>query len=189
MGVAALTQRRAVLLDRDGVLNRVFERDGVTHPPATLADLEILPGVPAALARLHAAGFALVGVSNQPDVARGRQTRATVEAINAALITRLGLLDLLVCYHDSADGCICRKPRPGLLFEAAARFDLDLAHSFMVGDRWSDVLAGQAAGCRAILIDTPWSGSARCQPDAHAADLAMATESILVWTRGHEPFV
>lgn len=181
MGVAALTQRVAVLLDRDGVLNRAFERAGVTYPPRTLDELEILPGVPAALARLRTAGLALVAVSNQPDVARGRQTRATVETLNAALVAQLGLLDVLVCYHDTLDDCACRKPRPGLLRAAAARFDLDLARSFMVGDRWSDVLAGQAAGCRTILIETPWSAAERCHPDARAPDLSGAAELILRW--------
>ncbi len=172
---------RAVLLDRDGVLNRAYLRDGLTHPPRSLGELEVLPGVEAALQRLNAAGFALVGVSNQPDVARGRQTRAGVEELNAALVERLGLLAILACYHDTPDGCACRKPRPGLLHEAARLFALDLGRSFMVGDRWSDVLAGQGAGCRAILIDTPQSGAERCTPDARAADLPAAVELILTW--------
>jgi D-glycero-D-manno-heptose 1,7-bisphosphate phosphatase len=120
-------------------------------------------------------------VSNQPDVARGTQTRERVEELNAALVARLGLLAILACCHDTPDGCDCRKPRPGLLHEAARRFELDLRRSFMVGDRWSDVLAGQAAGCRAILIDTPHSGAERCVPDARAADLAAATALILAW--------
>lgn len=183
MGVAALSAigRRAVLLDRDGVLNRSYARDGVSHPPQSLAELEVLPGVETALRRLAGAGFALVGVSNQPDVARGRQTQAAVEALNAVLVERLGLLAILACFHDTPDDCSCRKPRPGLLHEAALRFDLDLPRSVMVGDRWSDVLAGQAAGCRAILIETPWSGAERCTPDARAADLAGAAELILAW--------
>ncbi len=170
-----------MLLDRDGVLNRAYLEDGVTRPPRSLAELEVLPGVEGAVRRLAAAGFALVGVSNQPDVARGTQTRAGVEELNAALVERLGLLAILACYHDTPDGCACRKPRPGLLHEAALRFDLDLGRSFMVGDRWSDVLAGQAAGCRAILIDTPHGGAEQCAPDARAADLATAVELILAW--------
>jgi D-glycero-D-manno-heptose 1,7-bisphosphate phosphatase len=175
-----LTQR-AVLLDRDGVLNRSYVREGVTRPPRSLAELDVLPGVPAAVRRLARAGFALVGVSNQPDVARGTQTRAAVEELNAALVERLGLLAILACYHDDRDGCGCRKPRPGLLHEAARRFGLDLSQSVMVGDRWSDVVAGQAAGCRAILIDTPLSGAERCTPEARARDLAAAVELILSW--------
>lgn len=173
--------RRAVLLDRDGVLNRAYPRAGVTHPPRSLDELEILPGVELALRRLQAAGYALVGVSNQPDVARGTQTRACVEELNAALVERLGLLAILACLHDTPDDCACRKPRPGLLHEAARMFALDLGRSFMVGDRWSDVLAGQAAGCRAILIETPHSAAERCSPDAWAVDLPAAAELILGW--------
>lgn len=180
MGVAALT-RPAVLLDRDGVLNRTWPEGASTRPPRALDEFEILPGVEAALARLEAAGYERVGVSNQPDVARGLVARATVEAINARLVARLGLRAILTCFHDDADACACRKPRPGLLVEAARRFDLDLARSVMVGDRWSDVLAGQAAGCRTILIETPHSHAERCAPTARATDLAAATALILRW--------
>lgn len=183
MGVAALT-RAAVLLDRDGVLNRAYPEGDATRPPRSLGEVEILPGVREALASLAAAGFALVGVSNQPDVPRGLMTRAGVEAVNAQLVARLGLLAILTCFHDDPDACACRKPRPGLLLEAARRFEFDLARSVMVGDRWSDVLAGQAAGCRTILIETPYSRGERCQPDARVAGLAQAAALILSWQAG-----
>src|SRR6185436_14383127 len=107
--------RRAVFLDRDGVINRAIVRAGRPHPPASPAEFEILPGVPAALQRLKSAGFWLVLVTNQPDVARGTQTRAGVEALHASLRARLPLDDIRVCYHDDPDGCECRKPAPGLL--------------------------------------------------------------------------
>jgi D-glycero-D-manno-heptose 1,7-bisphosphate phosphatase len=171
--------RPAVFLDRDGVLNRALVRDGVPHPPRDLAEFELLPGVPEALARLSAAGFALVVVTNQPDVARGSQTRAGVEELNDRVRATLPVLDVLTCFHDNADGCACRKPKPGLLLEAAGRWHLDLAHSFMVGDRWSDVVAGQAAGCRTVLIATPYSKPERCSPDFRAADLAEAATWVL----------
>ena len=171
--------RRAVFLDRDGVLNRAFVRDGVTHPPANLPEFELLPGVPEAVRQLAAAGFALVVVTNQPDVARGTQDRAAVEAMNDLLCRELPLLGVLACYHDGPDGCACRKPKPGMLLEAARRWGLDLAGSFLVGDRWSDVVAGQAAGCRAVLVETPFSGRANCRPDHVAADLPGAADWIL----------
>jgi D-glycero-D-manno-heptose 1,7-bisphosphate phosphatase len=171
--------RPAVFLDRDGVLNRAFVRDGVTRPPASVEELEILPDVTEALDRLAGAGFALVVVTNQPDVARGTQTRGQVEAINARLREALPLLDVYVCYHDDADSCACRKPRAGMLLEAARCWGLDLGRSFLVGDRWSDVVAGQAAGCRAVLIETPHSGRGRCRPDHAAADLRGAADWIL----------
>jgi D-glycero-D-manno-heptose 1,7-bisphosphate phosphatase len=171
--------RPAVFLDRDGVLNRVFERDGVTHPPATPAEFEFLPGVAQAARRLTGGGFALVVVTNQPDVARGTQTRAGVEALNDLVRSALPVLEVLTCYHDGADGCACRKPRPGLLREAAGRWGLDLGRSFMVGDRWSDIAAGRAAGCRTVLVETPHSGRDRCQPDHVTTDLAGAAEWII----------
>ena len=145
--------RRAVFLDRDGVLNRAVLRGGRPHPPGGLDELEITPDAPAALARLKGAGFRLVVVTNQPDVARGIQTRAGVEALHAALRAQLPVDEFRVCYHDDADACGCRKPAPGLLLEAARAADLDLSASFMVGDRWRDIAAGQRAGCASLFID------------------------------------
>jgi D-glycero-D-manno-heptose 1,7-bisphosphate phosphatase len=176
---ARTSVRRAVFLDRDGVLNRFFVRDGVTHPPAHLGELEILPGVPAALARLATAGLKLVAVTNQPDVARRTQSRSMVEAINARLVDLLPLATVLTCYHDEAENCDCRKPKPGMLTQAAERCEIELRRSFMVGDRWSDVVAGQAAGCRSVLIQTPFSRAERCRPDHVATDVLSAADWIL----------
>jgi D-glycero-D-manno-heptose 1,7-bisphosphate phosphatase len=120
-----------------------------------------------------------VVVTNQPDVARGTQTRAGVEALNDLVRSALPVLEVLTCCHDTADGCACRKPRPGLLLEAARRWGLDLGRSFMVGDRWSDVAAGRAAGCRTVLVETPHSGRHRCVPDHVTADLAGAADWII----------
>lgn len=172
-------RRRVVFLDRDGVLNRAFPEGGTTRPPMSLDELELLPGVPEVLTRLHAAGFALVVVTNQPDVARGRQSRDVVEAINAKLCEQLPLLDVFACYHDTGDGCDCRKPKPGLLLAAAEKWNLDLNSGFLIGDRWSDVVAAQSAGCRAVLIDTPFSRSDRCSPDHEASDITAAADWIL----------
>jgi D-glycero-D-manno-heptose 1,7-bisphosphate phosphatase len=176
--------RPSVLLDRDGVINRVYYRNGVTNPPAHPGEFEFLPGVLEAMARLQAAGFALAVVTNQPDVARGTQTRAGVEILNDIVRRSSGVLDVLTCFHDTADACDCRKPRPGLLLEAARRFGLDLARSFMVGDRWSDVEAGRAAGCRTVLIENLYCGRERCRPDHCAADLPAAAEWILQQIQG-----
>jgi len=146
-------KRRAVFLDRDGVLNRAVVRDGRPYPPAIVAEVEILPGVVEALQRLKMAGFVLIVVSNQPDVARGTTPQETVEAINAFLANRLPVDRFIMCYHDSADNCDCRKPRPGMLFAGAKEFDVDLSSSYMVGDLWRDVEAGIAAGCKTIFVD------------------------------------
>jgi D-glycero-D-manno-heptose 1,7-bisphosphate phosphatase len=173
----------AVFLDRDGVLNQVFVRDGVTHPPRSVAEFAFLLGVPEAVRRLHAAGFPLVVVTNQPDVARGVQTVEGIEAIHQRLRAELPVLEILACYHDNSDCCTCRKPKPGMLLEASRRWRLDLPRSYLVGDRWSDVAAGQAAGCRTILVETPFSGRERCRPDHCVRDLAEATKWILTVTR------
>lgn len=182
MGVDTLG-RRAVFLDRDGVLNHAGVLDGVPRAPLTLEQVQILPGVPEALARLARLDLVLVGVTNQPDVARGAQTVAGVEAINAHLLARLPLLEIRTCFHDDVDACHCRKPEPGLLTDAAAAHGIDLARSFMVGDRWSDVAAGQAAGCLTFLIDAPYNQRPRCTPDYVVAGLPEAAERIEALTR------
>ena len=145
--------RRAIFLDRDGVINRAEVHKGKPYPPANLAAMELLPGVPAALQALHAAGWMLIVVTNQPDVARGTTPRAVVDAINGHLKEILPIKEFRTCYHDSGDGCDCRKPSPGALLAAAFEHGIDLKRSFMVGDRWRDVEAGQRAGCKTVFID------------------------------------
>ena len=170
----------AVFLDRDGVINRTTVRDGTPYPPARAEDVEVLPGVPAALKRLARRGLPLIVVTNQPDVARGTQTRDEVEWINALLARELPeITAFYVCYHDNKDGCDCRKPGPGMLKQAAAEHGIDLRRSFLVGDRWSDVVAGAAVGCQTLLLDVPYSHCHRCTPDHVVADLPEAAERIL----------
>ena len=145
--------QRAVFLDRDGVLNRALVCDSKPFPPACLADVEILPGVITSLQKLADSGYVLIGITNQPDVARGSQSREVVESINEFIQSRLPVREIFVCYHDNVDKCDCRKPRPGLILQAAQKYGLDLSLSWMVGDRWKDIAAGQAAGSKTIFID------------------------------------
>lgn len=172
--------RAAVFLDRDGVINQVIVQHGVPYPPANVDECKLLPGVCAACRMLRAAGYLLIVVTNQPDVVRGRQSREGVEGINAWVRRTLPIHDVLTCYHDDADRCACRKPKPGLLFQAADRWAIDLHRSVMIGDRWRDVQAGRAAGCTSILIEREYSGRERCQPDQIAVDLLAATHIILM---------
>jgi len=171
--------RRAVFLDRDGVLNRGIMREGRLHPPARAEEVEILPGVPEACGLMAAAGLVLIGATNQPDVARGTQTREEVQRINDRILRALPLLEIRTCFHDDADGCACRKPRPGLLRDGARDHDIDLGRSFMVGDRWTDVAAGRAASCLTFLITAPYNERSRCPPDHDVADLPEAARRIV----------
>lgn len=171
--------RRAVFLDRDFVLNRAIIRDGKPYPPSSVDELEILPGVVAACSRLREAGFLLIVVTNQPDVARGARPWEAVEATNQALCAQVLVDDIQICDHDDADDCPCRKPRPGLILQAAREWNVDLAASFLVGDRWKDIEAGRRAGCRTIFIDCDYNERRPESPDYRADSLAEAADWIL----------
>jgi D-glycero-D-manno-heptose 1,7-bisphosphate phosphatase len=171
--------RSAVFLDRDGVINRAFVRDGTPHPPDSLRDLEILPHVPEALSALKAQGYSLVVVTNQPDVARGAASRELVDSIHERLRGDLGLDGIFTCFHDDADECDCRKPKPGLLFRAAHDLGIDLTSSFMVGDRWRDVEAGRRAGCRTLFVDRGYRESLTHSCDFRVGSLLEASGVIL----------
>lgn len=172
--------RRAVFLDRDGVLNSAVVRNGKPYPPSDLPELQIVQDAPEALSALRKAGFLLIGVTNQPDVARGTQRREVVETINSALLAALPLQEILVCYHDDKDRCSCRKPKPGLLIQAAEKYGIDLRSSFIIGDRWRDVQAGQNAGCRSVFIDYGYSEvTSDGEPHHKASSLSEAVAWVL----------
>jgi len=171
--------RRAVFLDRDGVLNRSVVRAGKPYPPAAVDELEISPEAAEACAQLREAGFVLIVVTNQPDVARGTQRRGVVEAINRSLRRQLPLDGILVCYHDDADGCDCRKPKPGLLLQGAQNWNIDLTKSFMIGDRWKDIEAGRRASCSTVFLRSGYDEQQPHRPDHVAGSLAEAVPWIL----------
>ena len=171
-------RRSAVFLDRDGVLNRAVVRDRRPYPPVSAAQLEMLPGVAAACARLHDDGFVLVVVTNQPDIARGQQRVDEVDAIHRVLRDHVAVDAVYVCPHDDGDGCTCRKPQPGLLLRAAAEHGIDLPASFMVGDRWRDIEAGSRAGCRTVFIDYQYDERRPSGADVVVGDLSEATHWI-----------
>lgn len=170
---------RAVFLDRDGVLNHAIIKKGKPYPPANLDELQIMEDGFAALSRLKAAGFFLICVTNQPDVARGKILKTTVEAINQAISQALPLNEIRVCYHDDDDNCACRKPLPGLLLNAACEHDIALTNSFMIGDRWRDIDAGWRAGCKTILLDYAYQEkSSTIAPDFITTTLTEAVDWI-----------
>jgi D-glycero-D-manno-heptose 1,7-bisphosphate phosphatase len=166
-----------VFLDRDGVLNNAIVVDGKPYAPASVDEMEVLPDVRPALGRLRLAGYRLIVVTNQPDVARGDQSREVVEAINAALFARLPLDEIRVCYHDDRDRCQCRKPHPGLLLQEPWH---DLERSVIVGDRWRDIEAGRRAGLRAaVFIDRGYREALLAEPDVRVSSFGEAAEWIL----------
>lgn len=174
--------RPAVFLDRDGVLTEAYVRDGVPTPPRTLSEFRLLPGAAEACADLRRAGFVLVVVTNQPDIARGVQTRAQVDSLNDRLRQLVALDEVVVCPHDDADACACRKPLPGMLLSAAARLDLDLARSASVGDRWRDVEAARRAGVAAVHVERHYDEP----PPAGARVTVAGLPEAAVWIKRQE---
>lgn len=175
---------KAVFLDRDGVLNLALVRDGKPYSPGNLEELQLAPGAAEALRELKTMGFKLLVVTNQPEVARGNTTRAAVEEIHRKIAAELPVDEIFVCYHKDGDGCDCRKPKPGMLLEGARKYNVDLKASFMVGDRWRDVEAGQNAGCRTIFVDGGYENRNPARPpDAHVHSLREATDWILAECR------
>ena len=145
--------KRAVFLDRDGVINRALIRSGMPTPPHGIEEIEILSGVKESLSLLNEHDFEIVVITNQPDARRGLVTQDSIMQINEFLGASLGLKHFYICFHDDSDNCKCRKPEPGLIIEAAKDLGIDLSQSAVVGDRWRDVSAGQAAGCKTFFID------------------------------------
>ena len=171
--------KRAVFLDRDGVINRAVVCDGKPYPPATLDAFELLPGVKSTTKALQKADFLIIVVTNQSDVATGLQQRYVVDAMHRQLLSEGICDDVKACFHTDTDNCDCRKPKPGMLLEAARQWQIDLTHSFMVGDRWRDVAAGKAAGCHTFFIDYQYRERCADKPDAVVASLEEAGRLIL----------
>lgn len=150
--------QRAVFLDRDGVLNAAIIDNGKPLSPASVSEIRIPVGVPEGCRELVRLGFLLIVVTNQPDIARGRLEPDALASIHSYLSSQLPLHDIYTCPHDDQDMCDCRKPAPGMLLAAGRRYHVDLRASWMIGDRWKDIAAGHAAGCRTILLrDRPYA--------------------------------
>ena len=189
--------RRAVFLDRDGVINPMIYRqaESAWDSPYTLEEFTLLPGVSDAVASIKGLGFLVIVTSNQPGVAKGRCKTEFLDALNAEMQALLSseamtTLDAIYYCQHHPDGtvpelrrlCACRKPKPGLLLDAARAHDIDLPRSYMVGDRLVDVEAGRGAGCTTILVIqspmSPGSEADRRAADHVANDLVQAAELI-----------
>ena len=173
---------RAVFLDRDGVLNRAVVRSGKPYPPQSLDQFEILPGVPKAVADLRSAGFLAIVVTNQPDVTTGIQERGVVDAMHDYLRQAVPVDDIKICFCIEGPTCNCYKPKPGMLLAAARDWSINLSESYIVGDRWRDIGAGKAAGCRTLFIDYGYDEELKDKPDIVVRDLPDAANMILQQT-------
>ena len=176
-------KRPAVFLDRDGTLNVQVVREGRPFPPQTVEEFRLFEGVPAACQALHAAGYVLVVATNQPDVGRGTQSQASVEAMHDRLCQLLPeIARIEVCYapgREEAPTDPRRKPAPGMLLDAARHLDLDLARSWMIGDRWRDIDCGRQAGVRTVFIDFGYAEKLQAAPDFTVGGFAEAARIIL----------
>ena len=150
--------KRAVFIERDAILNEV--RTGPKHQitPLTLEEFKVIKAAEPQLKKLKAAGFVLIVTTNQPGLSRGYQSRRDLDRMHDLLRRTFPLDDILVCPHDESDHCPCRKPKPGLLIEAAFKWHLNLDHSFVISDKWQDAEAARTAGCTSLLVKSPWVG-------------------------------
>jgi D-glycero-D-manno-heptose 1,7-bisphosphate phosphatase len=173
-------KRPAVFIDRDGVLNEIVVVAGIPRPPKDLQSFRLLPGAAQACARLKEAGFIVVVVTNQPDIARGVQSAAVVAQMHDRLLADVELDEIVVCPHDDADECRCRKPEPGMIVDTADRLGLNLGESYLIGDRWRDMEAARRAGVSTVHVDCHYEGEpAVGKTDAVVHDITDATEWIL----------
>jgi D-glycero-D-manno-heptose 1,7-bisphosphate phosphatase len=168
---------RAVFLDRDGVINHAIIRDGKAFSPRSREEFRLIEGAATAVRTLQAAGFKVLVVTNQPDIARGLLSTDDLDWMTSQALSETRVDDLLVCPHDDHHGCLCRKPLPGMLREGAKKWDIDLARSYMIGDGWKDMEAGNAAGCTCILIEAEYNRDVQCRHRVH--NLSEAIEIIL----------
>jgi len=169
--------KRAIFLDRDGVINNVIIKEGKAFSPRKFEDFELVDGIKNVLERFKTEGLLNIIVTNQPDIARGLMKKEELQKMHNLIRENLPVNDIFVCTHDDADNCNCRKPKAGMLFEAVKKWDIDLSESFMIGDSWKDIEAGRNAGCTTVLIDSPYNK--QIDSDLRANELSAAAEMIL----------
>ena len=169
--------KQAVFIERDGVLTavRVEKQQQVT--PLTLEDFKLQEAAASSLQQLKAAGLILIVTTNQPGLSRGYLLRRELDRMHDRLRKVFPLDDVLVCPHDETDRCPCRKPKPGLLTEAAFKWKLNLDHSFVISDKWQDAEAARNAGCTSLLLESPWVR--KVHRDFLLPDLGSIVEKIL----------
>ena len=171
--------KRAVFLDRDGVINRSIVVRGVPTPPTNIQNVEILEGVKEAIELMRGHGLIPIVITNQPDVARGKVSQNRVEKINSFIGSTVNIEEFYTCFHDDLDKCECRKPAPGLIFQASMKLGVDIPNSYLVGDRWKDIEAGQKAGCKTFFIDYSYSEKRPKKPFQRVSSLLEAVQIMI----------
>lgn len=169
--------KQAIFLDRDGVINSTIIKEGKPFSPRKFEDFEFVDGIKNVLERFKTEGLLNIVVTNQPDIARGLMKKEELRKMHNLIRENLPVDDIFICPHDDADNCNCRKPKPGMLLEAAKKWDIDLSESFMIGDSWKDIEAGRNAGCTTLLIDSPYNK--QIDSDLRANGLSAVAEMIL----------
>ena len=171
--------KKAIFLDRDGVVNKAFVREGKPFPPMNLDSVHILDGVCESIIKLRQAGYEIVVVTNQPDIARKKIEFKKVQEIHKYISEKTQIRNYYICPHDDIDNCECRKPKIGLLLSAAYDLNLDLEKSIVIGDRWRDIQAGQQAGCKCFFIDYSYRERRPIKPYIKVSSLEDAVKRIL----------
>jgi D-glycero-D-manno-heptose 1,7-bisphosphate phosphatase len=179
MSSSKQANRRAVFLDRDGVLNHSKVKNGKPYAPRKLSDFRLLPGAVQAVTDLKSAGYVVIVVTNQPDVGHGLISEATLDAMHSKLRSKVPVDGIMVCPHRQGANCSCRKPKPGMILEAMRRWGITTDGSYMVGDRASDIVAGQAAGLSTIFVDRSYAETVTAKPNLTVRSLQQAANSIL----------
>ena len=170
--------RQAAFLDRDGVLNKPILRDGSVGSPRSLEEFELFEDAVECVTKLHAAGLLVIVVSNQPDVARGSLDPQVLERMHDWLKRATAVDAIYACPHDDVDNCFCRKPKPGLLLRSASEWGIALSASYMVGDSWKDIDAGNSAGCQTFLVGPLRGQTEQMRASYCVSDLRSAVEMI-----------
>jgi D-glycero-D-manno-heptose 1,7-bisphosphate phosphatase len=180
--------KSGVFIERDGILNQVRLVRQYPVGPLTAEEFVINPRAAECLKKLRAAGLVVIVTTNQPGLSRGTLSRRDLDRMHVLLRQALPVDDILVCAHDEMDRCPCRKPKAGLLTEAAFKWRLDLGRSYVLSDKWQDAEAARAGNCTSVLVDSPWIGSGH--HDFILPNLEAAVDKILyLQTAPHEVLV
>ncbi len=172
----AQARSRAVFLDRDGVITVPEFRDGRSFAPRRIEDLQYYPDAAQSVADLKALGFLVIVATNQPDVGKGEVAEAVIDAMHADLQAAMPVDDIEVCYDTREAATDRRKPGAGMLIDAARNWNIDLGGSYVVGDRATDIEAGERAGCVTIFVDRGYTAELR--PTTQSATVQELSEAV-----------